>query len=81
MQLFAARSYCDPDFFVRERGLLPLSYSLSRKEAIILVAQMKRMTTKLRLPSRFNAARQKRIGKGGNYISSDPLKINFSLDT
>ena len=39
----------------------PLSsfVSLSRKEAVILVAQTKRMTTKLRLLSRFNAARYK----------------------
>ena len=45
---------------LRTRTRPPSSFvSLSRKEAIILVAQTKRMTTKLRLLSRFNAARYK----------------------
>ena len=45
---------------LRTRTRPPSSFvSLSRKEAIILVAQTKRMTTKLRLLSRFNASRYK----------------------
>ena len=45
---------------LRTRMRPPSSFvSLSRKEAIILIAQTKRMTTELWLLSRFNAARYK----------------------
>ena len=70
----------DPDFFTREQGLLPLSFSTQLEGGYHSRSSDKENNAELKLLSKFIAAMLKRIVTGkSNIIMSDPFKKLYPL--